>query len=346
VRILLASPGLAIGGAERVVLALAEGLTARGHIVAVSGAAGPLDAELAPAVRRLTLPDRGRSPAGMIEWTVRQGAFVRDFRPHVVHAHNARATLAAAAAIRLGRGPRRPGLIGTHHGATADDRATARIIERAADLATCVSEDLLPCFTRAVSVVHNGVAPAAPAPGHDGLLVAAVGRLVPAKAPERFLAAAKLIHIAEPRARFLVVGDGPLRARIEQLGRGLPVEFAGARADARALIAGADVLVVASDAEGHSIVTLEALAAGVPVVSTPVAGMRSVLGGGAGRIVGEFSAEALAAATLELLRDPEVRTEMGRTGAALVAERFSADAMVTAYETHYRRVTSLPNAAQ
>jgi glycosyltransferase involved in cell wall biosynthesis len=137
-----------------------------------------------------------------------------------------------------------------------------------------------------------------------------------------------------------------LRAQLKPLARGLPVEFTGARPDARALIAGADVLVVASDAEGHSIVTLEALAAGVPVVATPVAGMRELLGGGAGRIVGEFSAEALAAATLELLRDPAERERAGRIGTALVAERFSAEAMVTAYETHYRRVTSLANAAQ
>src|SRR3954470_11296404 len=87
VRILLASPGMGLGGAERVVSSLAAGLTARGHSVAVSGAPGPLDAELNGA-ERLVLPERGRSPAGVMEWTAREAAFVRRWRPHVVHAHN------------------------------------------------------------------------------------------------------------------------------------------------------------------------------------------------------------------------------------------------------------------
>ena len=123
VRILLASPGMALGGAERVVLALAHGLAERGHEVAVSGAAGPLDAEL--RARRLVLPERGRSPLGVVEWTAREAAFVRAFRPHVVHAHNTKATVIAAAAVRLGRGPRRPPVLATHHGAAHEDRARA-----------------------------------------------------------------------------------------------------------------------------------------------------------------------------------------------------------------------------
>src|SRR3954470_6084179 len=102
VRILLASPGMGLGGAERVVVSLASGLRARGHEVAVSGAPGPLDAHL-EGVQRLVLPERGRSPLGVMEWTARQATFVRAFRPHVVHSHNAKATVIASAAIRLAR---------------------------------------------------------------------------------------------------------------------------------------------------------------------------------------------------------------------------------------------------
>ena len=81
---------------------------------------GPLDAEL--RARRLVLPERGRSPLGVAEWTAREAAFVRAFRPHVVHAHNTKATVIAAAAVRLGRGPRRPPVLATHHGAALEDR--------------------------------------------------------------------------------------------------------------------------------------------------------------------------------------------------------------------------------
>ena len=56
------------------------------------------------------------------------------------------------------------------------------------------------------------------------------------------------------------------------------------------------MLVVSSDSEGQSIATLEALAAGTPVVSTPVSGMTGLLGGGAGTIVADFAPETLATA--------------------------------------------------
>ena len=111
--------------------------------------------------------------------------------------------------------------------------------------------------------------------------MAFVGRLVAVKNPERFLRAAALVG----GARFLVVGDGPLRAQLEALAAQLaPRRHVHRRASpTRApLIAGADVLVVSSDSEGQSIATLEALAAGTPVVSTPVSGMTGLLGGGAG----------------------------------------------------------------
>ncbi|HEX6020899.1 MAG TPA: glycosyltransferase family 4 protein [Solirubrobacter sp.] len=327
-RILLASPGMGLGGAERVVVALASGLTARGHEVAVSGPEGALDAELPEGVRRLPLPERGRSPAGVLEWVARTARFVRSFRPHVVHAHNAKATVAAAAAVRVARGPRRPPVLATHHGAAPEDRAAAARLLRLADALVCVSEDVaMPSAT----VIHNGVAPPPPPaewPGDDPLVLW-VGRLAPVKNPQRFLAVAALVD----GAQFVVVGDGELQLHSPH------VTFLGARKDARALIARADLLVVTSDSEGQSIVVLEALSAGTPVVSTPVPGMRDLLGGGAGIITPDFTPESLAAAVRELLADPARRTRMGEMGARLVLERFSADHMVDEYARRYHALT-------
>ncbi|MDA0159589.1 glycosyltransferase family 4 protein [Solirubrobacter ginsenosidimutans] len=329
-RILLASPGLGLGGAERVVVSLASGLRARGHDVAVSGAAGPLDAQLGD-VERLVLPERGRSPLGVIEWTTRQAAFVRSFRPHVVHAHNAKATVIAGAAIRLARGPRRPPLLATHHGAAADDRAgAAKLLLRAADEVVVVSEGVLPMFAPAVPrVIHNGIDP--PPPGGDDAAregVLFVGRLEPVKNPGRFLEVAKRV----PEAKFVVVGDGSLREALDAPG----VTFLGARDDARALLARAQLLLVTSDSEGQSIAVLEALAAGTPVVSTPVSGMREL----DGVRIASFDPEDLAATVRELLDDPGQRAEMGAAGARLVRERFSADAMVDAYLSTYQALST------
>jgi glycosyltransferase involved in cell wall biosynthesis len=317
VRILLASPGLGLGGAERVVSSLASGLRARGHEVAVSGAAGPLDAQLGD-VARLVLPERGRSPLGVIEWTARQATFVRSFRPHVVHAHNAKATVIAGAAIRLARGPRRPPLLATHHGAAADDRAgAAKLLLRAADEVVVVSEGVLPMFAPTVPrVIHNGIDP--PPPGGDGPRegVLFVGRL------ERRV----------PEAKFVVVGDGSLRDQLDAPG----VTFLGARDDARALLARAELLLVTSDSEGQSIAVLEALAAGTPVVSTPVSGMREL----DGVRIASFDPEDLAATVRELLNDPAQRSRMGAAGARLVRERFSADAMVDASVSTYQALST------
>ncbi len=328
-RILLASPGMRRAGAERVVVALAQGLSARGHTVAVSGAPGPLDAEL--DVLRLTLPERGRSRAGVAEWVLRQAPFIRRFRPHVIHSHNAKATVAVAAAARLGRGPRRPPVLATYHSAMAPDRAaSARLLVGAADEIVCCSADLLPTFAPLgvqPRVIDNGISLPAPPPVSlgEGPLVLFVGRLEPQKNPHRFLQVAALV----PEARFAMAGDGWMRAEVEA--RSGNVLVLGPRADARALMASADVMLMTSDSEGQSIAVLEALAAGTPVVTTPVAGMRELVGVD----VADFTAEGLASAVRGLLRDPERRAALGAAGARFVQERFSADVMVSAYEQRY-----------
>jgi glycosyltransferase involved in cell wall biosynthesis len=330
VRILLASPGMGLGGAERVVVSLASGLRARGHEVAISGAPGPLD-DHRDDVTRLVLPERGRSPAGVMEWTARQAAFIRAWRPHVIHAHNTKATVIAAAAARLGRGPRRPPLLATHHGAATTDRAAAaKLLLRAADEVVVVSEGVLDMFAPAVPrVIRNGIPPAPKVSGErHGVLF--VGRLEPVKNPQRFLEVAARV----PESTFTVVGDGSLRASLA--GR---ATFLGARDDARELLARAELLLVTSDSEGQSIAVLEALAAGTPVVSTPVSGMREL----EGVRIASFDPDDLAALVRELLQDPAQRSIMGAAGEKLVRERFSADAMVAAYERAY---LSLANTIQ
>jgi glycosyltransferase involved in cell wall biosynthesis len=252
-----------------------------------------------------------------------------------VHAHNAKATVIAAAAGRLARGPRRPPLLATHHGAAEGDRAGAtRLLTRAADAVVVVSEGLLAPFAPAVPrIIHNGI-DAAPAQDVTDLpfdgrpLVLFVGRLEPVKNPARFLAVAARV----PEAQFMVVGDGSLRDQLHAPG----VMFTGARDDARALLARADLLLVTSDSEGQSIAVLESLAAGTPVVSTPVSGMRELDGV---RIAG-FDPDSLAAAVRELLQDPVQRTNMGAAGSKLVLKRFSADAMVDAYIASYRALST------
>jgi glycosyltransferase involved in cell wall biosynthesis len=114
--------------------------------------------------------------------------------------------------------------------------------------------------------------------------------------------------------------------------------MAGARSDARDLIARADVLVFSSDWEGLSIAALEALAAGTPVVATDVQGMRELLQTGAGSVVALDDGEALGDEIVSVLRSPSRLTAMGAAGRALVGRDFALDTMITAYEQLYRQL--------
>jgi len=356
VRLLLAITELGVGGAERVVLDLEAGEAAAGHDTAVAAASGPLEGE---AARFLRLPATGRSPLALARTGRRLAGIVRSFAPDVVHAHNPRMTAIAVGAVRLAHPGRRPRLLATHHGVAPERVPGAARALRLADHVVCVSPELATELEahgipeHGVTVIPNGVS-AAPALDDatrarldtelglsDHRIVAAVGRLVPQKAHYRLIDAARAVHAEMPGVRFLVVGDGPLRARLEAQVRTARLDgvvtLTGPRQDARAIIARSDVVAFSSDWEGLSVVALEALAAGVPVVSTAVAGTAELAASGAALAVPQ-SAESLAAALLQLLRDQARRHELGAAGQRLHRERFSTERMVESYLRLYERL--------
>jgi glycosyltransferase involved in cell wall biosynthesis len=361
-RVLLVSPAMGIGGAERVVVGLVHGLPAHGIRVALAAPAGALDSELPPRTARFMLRAGGRSPLQVARLTGGIARALRSARPDLVHAHNPKASLASGLALRTLRGPRPP-LLASFHGVTPSEYAPTVRLLALADHVACVSEDARTQLAGAgaapekLTVIENGV-PLAPEPsgsqraaldrelGLDGsAVVTAVGRLVAQKAHDRFLQMAATVAASRPDTRFLLVGDGPRRAELELLSRRLGlsdrIAFLGQRQDARAIIGRSDLLVFSSDWEGLSIAALEALAAGVPVVSTPVQGMRVLAESGAGEIVGEPTAGALAASVLRLLDDAAARRRMSEAGRDLIAGRFGLERMTAAYAALYARVRAI-----
>jgi glycosyltransferase involved in cell wall biosynthesis len=165
---------------------------------------------------------------------------------------------------------------------------------------------------------------APPDPGRP--VVGLVGRLVPEKGVDVFLRAAALVSAVVPQARFLVVGDGPLRPDLEHraavLGLAGAVTFTGYRSDAPRLLAGLDVLAVPSRSDGSPLVVCEAMAAGVPVVASRVGGLPDLVeDGGSGLLVRPGEAEDLARALVSLLLDPEAARRLGARGRRLAAGR-------------------------
>lgn len=171
----------------------------------------------------------------------------------------------------------------------------------------------------------------------DALVVGAVARLASQKRFDRLLRA---LASLPPHVHCLLAGEGPARGALDRLAREAGVEgrlhLPGFRADVGDVLDALDVFVVCSDREGMANAMLEAMAAGVPVVSTPVSGAAEALepfpDGAAPGIVTGFSGEELLTALRRLLDDAEARTRAGEAGRRRVRERFSYEGFLDRWE--------------
>lgn len=183
------------------------------------------------------------------------------------------------------------------------------------------------------------------------LLIGTVGRLSAVKGQAHFLRAARLILQKEPGARFLIVGDGPLRGDLETSAKQLDIDdacvFVGARTDVYDLLIAMDVFVLPSLHEGMPMALLEAMALGTPVVATAVGGVPEIVAHRTtGLLVRSSDAHALAEACLELARDPHWAQTLAARGRRVVEEAFSHEQNGLALVKAYRSITRQPRAAR
>lgn len=155
-----------------------------------------------------------------------------------------------------------------------------------------------------------------------------------------FLGAAKKILEEIPEVKFILVGDGPLRSRYEEVARELRIRrnvfFLGIRADVPNIISNLDISVLSSTSEGLSNVILESMAAGKPVVATNVGGSKEMIKDGiTGYLVPPSDSQSMATAIMDLLRNPEKAVAMGEMGRKEVQEKFTVEAMAKKYEALY-----------
>ncbi len=177
----------------------------------------------------------------------------------------------------------------------------------------------------------------------DALIVVNVANLVWKKGHRYLLAAARRVVDQEPRARFLLVGLGPLGPELareaRQYGLNGHVVFTGFRADAMTLMAAADLFVLASVHEGLPVSLLEAMALGKPAVVTRVGGIPEVvLPGQTAALVEPMDVSGLTTAILSLLHDSARRARMGEMARQHIRERYGMAQMVKAVEDVYREV--------
>jgi glycosyltransferase involved in cell wall biosynthesis len=165
------------------------------------------------------------------------------------------------------------------------------------------------------------------------IVVTTVGRLTAIKQHTLFLEMADRLARRSDRFAFLIAGDGELRpaleARARELGLAARVRFLGWRGDLDTVYGATDIFVLTSRNEGTPVALIEAMAAGVPSVSTDVGGVRDVVTGPLlGTLVPFGDPDALADAVAALAGAPERREAVGLAGRASVRERFHATRLV------------------
>jgi glycosyltransferase involved in cell wall biosynthesis len=201
-----------------------------------------------------------------------------------------------------------------------------------------------------LTVIGNGLAaeafadcaPALPrVPGQ--LRVGMIARMnTPAKNHRLFLRMAAKLQTRFTNLRFVLVGDGPLRAELEmeaeKMGvRGL-VEFLGECGDISSVLASIDVSVLPSASESLSNVILESMAAGVPVVASRVGGNGELISEDRGVLVPAADEDAFTAEVERLLSDPALRAGLGNNARAFARENFSLERMRLRHEELYQEL--------
>lgn len=347
------------GGIGRHVKTLAAGLPERGVSVRICAPAESADAL---GLDRLgvdvtTAPLGGGTPAALR--ASRAALTAAADGVDLVHAHGLRAGADAAAFLRplplvvtLHNAPLRGGLWRlTHAGLT-------RFVARSTDLMLAASDDLADDARRAGAQLVRSTfvaAPTLPPASRSAAavraelgvgerpVVLAVGRLQRQKRFDVLVAAAAGWCDAETDPVVLIAGDGPERGELaaQAAASGAPVRLLGNRGDVADLLGAATAFALPSEWEARALVAQEALRAGVPVVSTGVGGLRSLLGEAAAYVpVGDVGALR---GTLEaVLADAQRRERMVALGRARALtwpdEATSLDDMVTTYLDLMRRV--------
>lgn len=171
-------------------------------------------------------------------------------------------------------------------------------------------------------------------------VVGSIGRLDEQKGHRFFLEAIPEILKRVQRVKFLIVGDGPLRSKLEKLSEKLKISqnviFTGIRHDVPEILAIMDVFVLPSIFEGFGIVLLEAMAMERAVVASKVGGIPEIVDDGlTGILIKPANPPEIANSVITLLKNPEKAKQIGETGRKRVKETFSADSMVKRVETLY-----------
>ncbi|MDB5530998.1 MAG: glycosyltransferase [Devosia sp.] len=352
-------PSLIGGGAERVWVLVANEMARRGHdtTLLVWNGLGPNRVHVSPDVHLVDFGialfggERFGKPA-TLRGLLRMAAFFRRHQPDAVFSAPEFANLTTALALWLSAS--RAKFFPSFHAAAIlrDSRTGSELARRFSGLmarratrAIAVSQGIAGDLSHGIAadkiaVIHNPLPPPSLKPVEDsewmgGLtavraanipIIITAGRLAPVKDHRTLIEAFALLRRDMP-AKLVILGDGPLRGELTALvaERGLEADvlLPGFVADIRPSLSAADLFVLTSTSEGFGNVIVEAMAVGLPVVSTDCPhGPREILENGAlGELAPVGDAGAIAAAMSRMLANPTSANRLQTRAADFSVER-------------------------
>ena len=349
-----------IGGGEKHLVDLVNGLHGRGHevYVAIRPDSG-LRAELHALPERniLALPTEG--PLNILN-AFNLAQFIRESKVDIIHGHIAPDyVLASLAAKRAGRGK----LVITRHVLFQLNKLHSKMLKRV-DGVIAVSQavaDSLHAFDPAkITVIHNGIdlsrftrdgdardwlQSLVKSDIRNSFIVGMVGHLAPIKGQEEFVKAAAIVSSRRTDMAFVIAGEdksrtGENRRQLEQLIHNLGLEgrvhLLGWVDNVPRLLSALDLLISPSRSEPFGLSIVEAMACEVPIIATKSEGAREILEDGVtGKLLRSGNPEELADAIVSMLDDEEKRRRLVARALEVVRNRFALESMVSATEQVY-----------
>jgi sugar transferase (PEP-CTERM/EpsH1 system associated) len=365
---------LDVGGTEKVIMKLVNGLEAGRfqHSICTLRGTAPAARSWATGVE---IMDAGTEGAALQFNVLRLAKLMKRVRPAIVHSRN----WGGIEAILAARMARVPVIIHSEHGYQLEmlaglpmrQRTLRHLAYRWASAVFTVSQELRSyhaaqawCKPETIHVLYNGVdgekfksrvevrctmrrhlgIPA------DGLVVGSVGRMVPLKDAMTLLRAAEVLLPAMSNIYVLLVGSGPELARLQEYVARSPllhghVLFPGACDNVADLLNALDVFVLPSLMEGMSNTLLEALATGLPVLATRVGGNPEVVAESVcGHLFQPGDATELSTRLRTLLQDHRLRAQFGQAARARALRHFSLEGMLHRYCELYVGLAKLKGA--
>jgi glycosyltransferase involved in cell wall biosynthesis len=359
---------LVLAGAERLVVHLLEYIDRERFAPVCICLANPVGSHLEARVQQLGIPlyFLGIGDKMRLKVLSRLDALFRQYRPAVVHTHLGALNYAYPLMIRY----RTPARVYTVHSLAEKDiglrtspmvRALAFRYRIGGVVPVAIAEEVRVSIQKVYGytnppLIPNGIPTDEYAPNPDtraqwrqahgiephATVVTHIGRFAVQKNHALLVEAFAQVHSDAP-LYLLLVGAGELedavREQVAGLGLQGRVRFLGVRADVADILRASDVFVLSSRWEGNPLSVMEAMAAGLPVVSTAVGGVpEPVRAGVTGLLVPAGDACSLAEAIAQLGCDPARRAAMGNAARQTARERFDVRVMSLAYATLYQQL--------